>query len=1122
MPIVKTPIALAVLSAIALQASAADLTLTLGEKENTEDKIFAQKIDSGLTSIDKTFVKKFDPEGKANTLAIKGSDTSNTLLVTNKSTLDNAFDTTLQGITLNVEGASLRNSGKLTIDDKSALNISNPVAFDNSKGSIVAMGAITIKDSALTDTQPVAPQTIEMGNITLTGKSAVLTNNDQGYFVKDEANKRHRVAYDTITLKDGAQFFQTEGARDQGKNLSIDGKSKAKISGTSTWDTITMGGRTDAGVELGEKAELSTNTLTFVNIEGVDKTVDSFINGIKDKTLTVKDALNVYSFASDKDSFKLTGNAKNSSFNLKDNTKLTLGSAVGISQDSVKGTLAFNTYHQGKVILEDFDAVYTDAKPKVSIPEDDKGRWDYKHLGVTTIHQNASLAIQNNRTEADISKKGYHASLDFERLNFASTKLNVGFKISAEAVKADIKSIAEAHKIELPKDFDKWTGEELQKNLPYFMRSLTAEQAKALTDKLDAHGDKLGVATLKPLDTQHTIAASDIQIGTLEFGDEIVKVAADLDKVKADKVEKIDWAITESVGAHTLTIKDGSRVEVSTLKLDQGTLTVDDNASKLIVHNTSSINGTLNIKAGLVGLNSFKTMGSIVTAKDATTPTMPTLEINNTVKIGEKGAINIGRDAQASKDKEGAQLTFAGESTLKFDASAMGHNAIIVAEGKKGTLTATGAKVNLEAKNLSWGRYYLFDNFKTEGVTENTFVADPEKLAATKVWADQIKANGGSIKVDTNKDGQVSIVVGSDSVEGSGLNVNAKNLVSAVFKGDRASGKDLALVNELLSSGSSLDEISETINAVTGLGAVSGVKALTMDFAGYTADHIEHHAATMPHNMGGWWIQPLASKMKTDDLANGASTYGFSLDTVGIMGGYDVRLKDMTVGFAASYQSGDADSEGSAIPASTELTNKAAHLWLGKSYGETHVIGTLSYIKTDGDVSMSLGKHALASEIKATAWSAGVRAERPFKIGGFTLTPHLGARATMIDLDEYDIEDNKEALFSVTEDKATLFEVPVGVSIQTPTFLFQKFTVQPYVDVTLRGRFGDTDSSYTLTGSKTSDTIDYEVAGRYIGDLKLGYMSTYKNLNLGVSYGLSAGDAGRQNHSIEATMRVDF
>ena len=42
------------------------------------------------------------------------------------------------------------------------------------------------------------------------------------------------------------------------------------------------------------------------------------------------------------------------------------------------------------------------------------------------------------------------------------------------------------------------------------------------------------------------------------------------------------------------------------------------------------------------------------------------------------------------------------------------------------------------------------------------------------------------------------------------------------------------------------------INSVTGLGAISGVKAMTVDFQGYTADMIEHHAATMPKEMGGW------------------------------------------------------------------------------------------------------------------------------------------------------------------------------------------------------------------------------------------------------------------------------
>lgn len=235
--------------------------------------------------------------------------------------------------------------------------------------------------------------------------------------------------------------------------------------------------------------------------------------------------------------------------------------------------------------------------------------------------------------------------------------------------------------------------------------------------------------------------------------------------------------------------------------------------------------------------------------------------------------------------------------------------------------------MNLEATNLSWGRYHLFENFDTKGVTDENFVSADGKLTASDMWAEQLKAPGMGVNVEVDEKGDVSIVVGSDSVEGSGLDVNAKNLVSAIFKGDRASSEDIAFINTILHSGSSLDEVSNTINAITGLGAISGVKALTLDFSGFTADQIEHHASTMPHDMGGWWVQPLAARLKTDDLGLGGSTYGYSLDTYGIMGGYDMRMGAWTVGLAGSYQEGDADSEGSVLPSSTDITSKGAHLW---------------------------------------------------------------------------------------------------------------------------------------------------------------------------------------------------
>lgn len=361
------------------------------------------------------------------------------------------------------------------------------------------------------------------------------------------------------------------------------------------------------------------------------------------------------------------------------------------------------------------------------------------------------------------------------------------------------------------------------------------------------------------------------------------------------------------------------------------------------------------------------------------------------------------------------------------------------------------------------------------------------------------------------------------TVEGSGLNVSAKNLVSKIFAGERSTGPDTQLINQILSTGASLQEISSMINSVTGLGAISGVKAMTVDFQGYTADMIEHHAATMAQGNGRLVGPASGRRLKTDDLSMGGSAYGYSLDTYGIMGGFDTHLKNgWTIGAAASYQSGDADGEGDVLPVSTDVKNVGLHLWGSRMYGETNVIGTLSYVTTDGDVTMQLGNLELASEPKAKALSAGIRAEREFKTGAFTLTPHAGARLSIVDMDDYEIAAGTTKLFDVSEDKATIFEVPVGVTVQTPSFMFQTFEVKPYVDVTLRGRFGDTESSYTLEGSSTTDTIDYDVSGSFVGDLKVGYMSTYKNLNLGMSYGLSAGDAGRQNHAIEATMRVDF
>lgn len=690
-------------------------------------------------------------------------------------------------------------------------------------------------------------------------------------------------------------------------------------------------------------------------------------------------------------------------------------------------------------------------------------------------------------------------------------------------------------------DTSKWTKDDYAKNLEKFLGTLTKDQKNKFTASYDesikTETDKLEIGDTT-VNAVQRITGSDVAIGSITFATTETSVPADMSKLDttvataegdekpADRGSVNVDAITQAKGTQTLNIEGKSRVEVGSLSLGNGTLNIK--GSDVIIHKTDKINGTLTAESGYLGLNVATSMADKVKADTpSTTGTTPNfvLEVGAPVVFGEDAKVTFGTatkktaDTPSEPEKFGAELTFAGDTTLKFDAANFNRTALFTAEGTKGKIDATG-KINLEGSNLTWGAYKLFENFDQSGIAKEELTFTDGKLTAADAWKDQV---GDNFTIEKNSEGEWMIVAGGKTVEGSGLNVSAKNLVSKIFAGERSTGPDTQLINQILSTGASLQEISSMINSVTGLGAISGVKAMTVDFQGYTADMIEHHAATMPKEMGGWWVQPLGARLKTDDLSMGGSAYGYSLDTYGIMGGFDTHLKNgWTIGAAASYQSGDADGEGDVLPVSTDVKNVGLHLWGSRMYGETNVIGTLSYVTTDGDVTMQLGNLELASEPKAKALSAGIRAEREFKTGAFTLTPHAGARLSIVDMDDYEIAAGTTKLFDVSEDKATIFEVPVGVTVQTPSFMFQTFEVKPYVDVTLRGRFGDTESSYTLEGSSTTDTIDYDVSGSFVGDLKVGYMSTYKNLNLGMSYGLSAGDAGRQNHAIEATMRVDF
>lgn len=1198
----RKPLVAAVLTALAVFSTGAmaangeqevnkDVKLTVGtgantvpntiKDEKTWDEDWAKTFNKDFTNASGKVTISTGNGGDKITIS-KGTDDKTSGKLTNK----------LSSLTLNVgldvnEGGTFVNNGTLeankaiTVDGslvntgtlKTNADLTVTGGFDNAKGTIEVTGTdatshanVMIHGLNKTDDLEAAPASVVMGDITL--KNATLTNNDKGYKLKTEADKkegaddktpetRARVSYGNVTLKTGGKFFNAKSALDSGSSLTIASDAvNAEINGKSTWGTIKA--QKKNAVTVGAAGTLSADHLVYDYDAGTSATIADLVSVTEGGTFTVNKGLTVSSFAQG-GSFGLS---KAEYKYLASGASLTFGKAQAFKQvDDAKGAIngqidADGDYHQGNVTLSNYEAVWKEetATSKTGTEgdaeTDKKGSWDVTKFGSVTVYNNARLTISNNKAEKadDLTKHGYSASLSLGNLTLNSTVLKVTPSFKVEKLEGFIqtalvkvnKDVTDDDKM-IKLDTSKWTKDDYAKNLEKFLGTLTEDQKKTFTDSyeqsIETETKQLAIEGITPTNATQTIKGSDVAIGSITFATTETSVPADMSKLDktvataegdekpADRGSVTVDAITQAMGTQTLEIKNDSRVEVGSLSLGNGTLNIEN--SDVIIHKTDKINGTLTAESGYLGLNVATTMADKVKADTpSTTGTTQNfvLEVGAPVVFGEDAKVTFGGPATnttagTDADKVGAELTFAGATTLKFDAANFNRNALFTAEGTKGKIDATGT-INLEGSNLTWGAYKLFENFDQSGIAKEELTFTDGKLTAADAWKNQV---GDNFTIQKNSEGEWMIVAGGTSVEGSGLNVSAKNLVSKIFAGERSTGPDTQLINQILSTGASLQEISSMINSVTGLGAISGVKAMTVDFQGYTADMIEHHAATMPKEMGGWWVQPLGARLKTDDLSMGGSAYGYSLDTYGIMGGFDTHLKNgWTIGAAASYQSGEADGEGDVLPVSTDVKNVGLHLWGSRMYGETNVIGTLSYVTTDGDVTMQLGNLELASELKAKALSAGIRAEREFKTGAFTLTPHAGARLSIVDMDDYEIAAGTTKLFDVSEDKATIFEVPVGVTVQTPSFMFQTFEVKPYVDVTLRGRFGDTESSYTLEGSSTTDTIDYDVSGSFVGDLKVGYMSTYKNLNLGMSYGLSAGDAGRQNHAIEATMRVDF
>lgn len=1011
-------------------------------------------------------------------------------------------------------------------------------------------GTMTVGSGKIMDVTSDDELTLSVGNVEV-GDGAKLINQDKGYQVQKEPQEQADgegaegdetpaaqtlVQFGTVTL-DGGQFVNAEDALSKGTALVIEsvatGTKAVEINGTSVWGALRLAKVT------GEQSR------------------ESFVQINQDAKFQVTDSLVISEFA---EGGVFTIDAKDAEV-FADGVDISAGSHIAttaLEQNIAGEGLTWKTEGKpavGTLKLTGFAATFEEAtetpeegaKAEAGEGETTTNRsWTYKKFGdVSAI--NTALVIEGNRAKADDLQKSYSPSLHMSSLTLGGTTMKIAYDVDVEKIKNAVEDARE----EDEKLTEGWNKDNIFEKLETLLKN-DAELKEILENSRDDFEQKL-VGNLADVATEvnSSIEESDLSIGTLTLAvkNENVKVELpdsesegagngestttqpDDETVTDTKPETVTVTGNETYGFKnlSLTVTD-SNLDVGELDLQTGN--VELNGTTMMVGNVKTLNGNLTLGSGYLGLNVNKSVAKVLsdensdeTADGSVTPVVnATVEVGSSVTLGANGKLTFGND-NSRADGDYA-IAFHETTDIVFDGKNFSSEALFSqdrTDGNKGKVTVgEDGNINVKATNLSWGVYKLFDEdtLQTDDLTGNVTVESSEETV-NDIWKNAVKNSEKGVHVD-EKDGNM-IVVGGKTVEGSGLeDAGLDNLLNSVFGGERGGAADKLFVGHVLSNASSIEEIKDTLTSVAGMGAVAGLTAMTVDFGAYVTDQVEHHASTIPHQQEGWWVQPIAGKLKSDDLAVGGMKGGYSIDTVGIMGGFDKKLRNGdTIGVAASYQSGDADSEGEGLPVTTDVTNYGLHLWHARQFDAYRLMGLFSYSKTSGDAKMNYAGNELTSDLGATEISIGARADKEFQWGTVRMIPHVGVRASMIDVDDYTIEMGSEELFKVSEDKLWIFEVPVGVTFAS-SFEYARWNVQPYVDLTVRGRFGDTDSTFTLEGSNTSDSMKYDVTGDVIGDLRIGYMSTFQDLNLGMSYGLSAGDGGRQNHQIEATLRLDF
>ena len=333
-----------------------------------------------------------------------------------------------------------------------------------------------------------------------------------------------------------------------------------------------------------------------------------------------------------------------------------------------------------------------------------------------------------------------------------------------------------------------------------------------------------------------------------------------------------------------------------------------------------------------------------------------------------------------------------------------------------------------------------------------------------------------------------------------------------------------------------LENITQNLNyghdvdTITRLGAYSGVAHSAIAAGNVTTNAVAARFAigsspvdfiAAQNNMGGSaFVAPMMNQFESDGFDSEGVSYGVDVDTTGVAFGGDFEFTpQLRAGVLFNIGSGDANGKGQASTASSDFDFYGLSVYAGYNVDRFAVVADVSYTKIDNEVKAFITDETIKADSSATNMSLGVNAQYTFDFNQMAVTPHMGLRYSMIEADDYSINDAG----SFSSEKMSVFSVPVGVTI-AQAYASDNWIVTPYADFTVTGNFGDNSYKgsfkWANVANLTTDT-DTEVMDNFSYGLTLGING--ETGNLGMSAGLNyTSSSNTDNLGFSASCRYLF